>query len=410
MEATVKAYNRVLSMAGVTIFCKKNWNSKKWLTFQILTLLSIFFAIISSTAFTFSCLPDLHLSIESAVVASTFYITFLTLYLYLGNKRKFENFLTEMVFNDPALENPFIKYVLNSRSKGDKMRELKSLVISSQERLLRVSRFLSQMYSFCIAFVVTLYMFAPMYTSKVREDNSTRILPLDMSFPWSTNNIVIYILTFMFQVHVGYLCSIGFASFITLLLLFILQIRRQLNILSLILYNFNEMVLEITGGKSDDWEPACDFLLSLCVGHYLKTKRFARELNKVYKPYFLGLVLSSISLEGVCFVKIALLQELTLHLLKYGVHLTLLMVGICIFSYQGQMIDDACAELEAAATEKWYIFNRQHQKKLLIFLIALSQRMPVYIYGSVTLTFETFTWFVKTGMSFFTLMMSVLEK
>ncbi|XP_038217026.1 uncharacterized protein LOC119835965 [Zerene cesonia] len=269
METTVRAYNRVLRMAGISIFCKKNWKSKKWLTFQILTLVSMFMAIAFSTAFTLSCLPDLHLSIESAVVASTFYITFLTLYLYLGNKRKFEVFLTEMVFIDPALENPFIKYVLDSRSMGDKMKEFKSFIISSQERLLRLSRFFLQMYVFCVAFVVTLYMFAPMYTSN---------------------------------------------------------------------------------------------------------------------------------------------QELTLDLLKYGVHLTLLMVGICIFSYQGQMIDDACAELEAAVMEKWYIFNQQHQKNLLIFHVALSQRMPLYIYGSVTLTFETFTWFVKTGMSFFTLMMSVLEK
>lgn len=67
---------------------------------------------------------------------------------------------------------------------------------------------------------------------------------------------------------------------------------------------------------------------------------------------------------------------------------------LCIFWQKLKQLKSIfqCEKLENAVTEKWYIFNQKHKKCMCIFHMAVSEKMPIYIYGSVTLSSPTFTW------------------
>ncbi|CAB3220880.1 unnamed protein product [Arctia plantaginis] len=96
--------------------------------------------------------------------------------------------------------------------------------------------------------------------------------------------------------------------------------------------------------------------------------------------------------------------------MKYYLHEFCFIAVVLSFCLLGQQVDNESEILERVVTEKWYIFDNTHQTNIKIFNMALSQRMPIYIFGTITLSLPTFTWFIKTGMSFFTLVMSVLEE
>ncbi|CAH2058199.1 unnamed protein product, partial [Iphiclides podalirius] len=111
----------------------------------------------------------------------------------------------------------------------------------------------------------------------------------------------------------------------------------------------------------------------------------------------------------MCSVKIAISSKLSPDMMKYYVHEICFILVVFMFCLLGQQVQNECEKLELAVTENWYLFDRTHKINILIFKLAVSQQMPIYIFGTITLSLPTFTWFIKTGMSFFTLVMSVLE-
>ncbi|XP_045506998.1 uncharacterized protein LOC123703139 [Colias croceus] len=171
----------------------------------------------------------------------------------------------------------------------------------------------------------------------------------------------------------------------------------------------DDMMVEITEHRDERWQDACSLVLSQCVDHFVKTKRFSNRLNVICQPFYLALILVAIMIVCVCTVKIAVSHGLTLDAVKYCLHALCFIVIIFLFSFLGQQLENQCEKLEVAVMEKWYIYDKKHKVNVLIFNIALSQRMPIYIFGSIPLCLPTFTWFMNTVMSFFTLVMSVIE-
>ncbi|XP_075986045.1 odorant receptor 13a-like [Anticarsia gemmatalis] len=410
MEETFKTFHRVLCLAGIPIFAKHNWDSKSWLLLQILNFIVGVFCFIFTTGFVVTNLSDLVLCIQGACIWTTGVIMTITLGVCLIFRKEFRNFLKEMAFKDAMMEMPLIEHLVEAPRDTPKLTELRNLVIDSQEKLLKNTRLLLKVYVASVFLSATLYVCTPIYQMFVREDDSLRLLAFDMWFPWSLQNFTVYIISFIFHAYAGYLCCIAYPGLQSTIILLIGQLIRQLRILAFILVHMNELVLEITNVQDPRWEGYCTMLLSQCIEHYVKIKRFSNRLNVICRPFYLALILVAIMLVCMCSVKIAISNKLSLDTMKYYVHEFCFILVVLMFCLMGQQVENECEILESVVTEKWYIYNRAHKKHVLIFSMALSQRMPIYIFGTIRLSLPTFTWFIRTGMSFFTLVMSVLEE
>nr|WPO56474.1 odorant receptor [Leucinodes orbonalis] len=323
-------------------------------------------------------------------------------------RNKFRVFLGEMAFKDEMVKMPLIEFILKLEN-GKKLMELKNLVIESQETLFKYTRLLLKCYVTSVWLVATLYLCSPIYEMIVKGDSSLRLLAFDMWFPWSLDNPVVYCASFIFHAYAGYLCCVAYPGLQLTIILLLGQVIRQLRILTFILKNLPELVTEIVKGKGDQWQMYCTAVLVQCIDHYIKLKRFSNRLNVICQPFYLTLILVAIMLVCMCSVKIAISDKLSPDTIKYYVHEFCFIMVVLMFCLLGQQVDIECADLELAVTEKWYIFDKNHKMDVRIFKTALSQRMPIFIFGSITLSLPTFTWFIKNGMSFFTLVMSVLE-
>ncbi|XP_063897328.1 uncharacterized protein LOC110381719 [Helicoverpa armigera] len=410
MEETFLAFHRVLSFAGIPIFAKNNWNSKRWLLLQILNFIVGNLCFVFTTGFVATSYTDFLLCIQGACIWTTGVIMTISIWVCLIFRKKFRRFLEEMAFQDGMMGMPLIKHIFLVSSKGERINELRELVNDSQYKLFKYTRVLLKTYVLSVFVCATLYLCTPIYLMIAREDKSLRLLAFDMWFPWSLENYTVYIVSFIFHAYAGYLCCIAYPGLQSTIILLIGQVIRQTRILTFILLHLNELVLEVTGVQDEEWQTYCTLVHSQCVDHYVKIKRFSNRLNVICRPFYLTLILVAIMLVCMCSVKIAISDKLSLDTMKYYVHEFCFILMVLMFCLLGQQVENECEALEKAATEKWYIFNKTHKVNVLIFNMALSQRMPIYIFGTITLSLPTFTWFIKTGMSFFTLVMSVLEE
>ncbi|XP_013190966.1 uncharacterized protein LOC106135264 [Amyelois transitella] len=408
MGDTFEVFHRVLSFAGISIFARKNWNSKPWLILQIFNFIIGVFCFIFTTGFVAISYADLLVFIEGACIWTTGVIMTISLGVCLVFRNKFRQFLEEMVFKDSMIEVPLINLIMKVE-EGDKVIELKYMVNDSQEKLLKFTKFLIRCYVASVFLVATLYLCSPLYEMFISDDDSLRLLAFGMWFPWSLENLQVYIASFVFHAYAGYLCCIAYPGLQTTIILLVGQNIRQLRILTFILLNLDELVTELVDDRSE-WQRYCSDVLSQCVAHYVKTKSFSNRLNVICRPFYLTLILVAIMLVCMCSVKIAVSNKLSPDTMKYYVHEFCFIMVVLMFCLLGQQIENECEKLEQAVTEKWYIFDRRHKTNVRIFNTALSQRMPIYIFGTITLSLPTFTWFIRTGMSFFTLVMSVLEE
>ncbi|XP_045455162.1 uncharacterized protein LOC123664701 [Melitaea cinxia] len=409
MDETFQVFDQVLSFAGITIFSKQNWNSKKWLLFQCLTFFVGVLTFVFTTGFVLSNVSDLLICIQGACVWTTGVIMFFSLGICLVFRKEFRLFLEEIIFDDCALKIPLIQNILWLKPSRGKLKELKELVVESQENLFRFTRVLLKIYVASVWLCVTLYLCGPIYVMWSKKDKSLRLLAFDMWFPWGLENFTIYVASFLFHAYAGYLCCIVYPGLQSMIILLIGQIIRQLRILTFILLHLDKIVEELVDERGEKWQAGCTLVLTQCVNHYINIKRFLNRLNVICRQFYLALILVAIMLVCVCSVKIAISNKLSPDIMKYYVHEFCFILVVLMFCSLGQQVDNECEKLEAAVTEKWYIYNASHKVNVRIFKMALSQRMPIYIFGSVTLSLPTFTWFIKTGMSFFTLVMSVLE-
>ncbi|XP_034826149.1 odorant receptor 13a-like [Maniola hyperantus] len=410
MDEFVTIFNRVLLFGGITIFDKRNQNSKKWLVLQYINVFVGLLTFVFTSVFVLSNASDILLCIQGASIWITGVIMFISLTICLLFRKKFFAFLEEIVFVDLMLEMPLIQHVCKMQVRRGRLRELKELVISSHEKLLQLTTLLLRSYVASVWFSATLYLCSPIYRMSLSNDKSLRLLAFDMWFPWGLENFTVYVASFMFHAYAGYLCCVAYPGLQSMIILLVGQVIRQLRILTFILLHLDELVEELVQEKKDLWQPGCTLILSQCVDHYVKLKRFANRLNKITQPFYLTLILVASMLVCVCSVKIAISDRMSLDVMKYCVHEFCYTLVVLMFCFLGQKVDDECEKLEEAVTEKWYIYNSKHKVNVRIFKMAVSQRMPIYIFGSVTLSLPTFTWFIKTGMSFFTLVMSVLNE
>nr|WEG72112.1 odorant-receptor-16 [Grapholita molesta] len=409
MDETIDTYHRVLSVTGITIFAKNNWDSKLWLSLQLFNVLIGFLTIIFTSSFVIVNMSDILVCIQGACIWTTGLIMFISFAICLVFRKQFRQFLNEMGFKDAMLEMPLIEYVLKLEQTG-RMNELKGMVVNSQEKLLKLTRVLLKTYVFCVWACATLYLSDSVLRMFTREDDDLRLLGFEMWVPWSLKNFNVYLITYAFNAYSGYLCCVAYPGFQLTIILLVGQTIRQLRILTYILLNLDELVLEMTGQRGERWQANCTSILSQCVDHYIKLKRFSNQLNVICRPFYLALILDAIMLVCVCSVKIAISDKTSPETMKYYVHELCFIMVVLMFCILGQQVENECARLETAVTENWYIFDRTHKMHVLIFKMALSQRMPIYIFGTITLSAPTFTWFLKTGMSFFTLVMSVLDE
>ncbi|KAJ8708716.1 hypothetical protein PYW08_010098 [Mythimna loreyi] len=409
MEETFHSFHRILSFAGIPIFAEK-WNTKPWLLLQIFNCIIAIFCFIFTTGFVVTKFDDFLLCIQGACIWTTGVIMTISLLVCLVFRSQFRSFLEEMAFRDAMLEMPLINHIFLVNHDGEKITELRNLVVDTQEKLFKYTRVLLKTYMFSVFLVATLYLCSPIYGMIVREDESLRLLAFDMWFPWSLENYTVYIVSFIFHAYAGYLCCIAYPGLQSMIILLIGQVIRQIKILTFILLHMDELVLEITGVQDNRWRIYCTAVLSQCVDHYVKIKSFSNRLNVICRPFYLTLILVAIMLVCMCSVKITISNKLSLDTTKYYVHEFCFILVVLMFCLIGQQVENECDELEKAVTEKWYIFNRTHKTNVRIFNMALSQGMPIYIFGTIPLSLPTFTWFIKTGMSFFTLVMNVLEE
>ncbi|CAK1589706.1 unnamed protein product [Parnassius mnemosyne] len=409
MEETFRTFHRVLSFAGISIFSKTSRSTKRWLLLQILNFVIGFLTFIFTSAFAIVHFNNMLLFIQGACIWTTGVIMFISLGVCLLFRKKFHMFLSEMVFEDGMLDMPFIEYVLRNEKNG-KLNDLKELVINSQDKLFYYTRILLKVYVTSVWLTATLYLCGPIYQMSISDDNSLRLLAFDMWFPWSLENFNVYIASFLFHAYAGYLCCIAYPGLQSMIILLVGQTIRQLRIITFILQNLNDLSTQIVEGKEENWQPCCTEIFKQCITHYVKIKRFTNRLNIICQPFYLTLILVAIMLVCMCSVKIAVSDVIfSADVMKYFVHEFCFILVVLMFCLLGQKVENECEKLELAVTEKWYLYDRNHKINVLIFNMAVSQRMPIYIFGSVTLSLPTFTWFIKTGMSFFTLVMSLLE-
>uniref|UniRef100_C0L8M7 Odorant receptor n=1 Tax=Ctenopseustis obliquana TaxID=65030 RepID=C0L8M7_9NEOP len=409
MEETIRTFHGVLSVAGVTIYAKDTPDSKLWLTLQIFNVIVGLFTIVFTTCFVVVNVSDILVCIQGACIWTTGLIMFISFGVCLVFRKQFRLFLIEMGFKDAMLEMPLIEYVLKLE-QGERLNELKGMVIKSQEKLLKLTRVLLKTYVGSVWLCASLYLSDSVYQMIVRKDDSLRLMGFDMWIPWSLQNFNVYIATFAFNAYSGYLCCIAYPGLQLTIIMLVGQTIRQLRILTFILLNLDELVLEIVGQRGENWQQHCTEILTQCVDHYIKIKRFSNKLNVICQPFYLALILDAILLVCVCSVKIAISDKSSPDTIKYYVHEFCFILVVLMFCLLGQQVENESQKLETAVTEKWYIFDRTHKVNVRIFKMALSQRMPIYIFGSITLSAPTFTWFLRTGMSFFTLVMSVFDE
>ncbi|XP_039745207.1 odorant receptor 13a-like [Pararge aegeria] len=410
MEESLKHFNRVHLLAGITIFDKEKNKSKTWLLFQYFNVLIGLLTFVCTTIFVLSNLSDVLISIQGASVWTTGVVMFISLVICLLYRKEFRAFLEEMVLADLLLEMPLIQHVLQNQVKRGRSLQLKELVIGSQDKLFKLITVVLKAYVFFVSLSAILYLCGPIYLMSVRKDESLRLLAFDMWFPWGLENFTVYVASFLFHAYAGYLCCIAYSGIQSTIILLVGQIIRQLRILTFVLLNLDELVEELLQAKPELWQPGCTSVFSQCVEHYIKIKRFANRLNGIARTFYLALILAATILVCVCSVKIAISDKLSPDVIKYYVHEFCYTLVVLMFCYLGQAIDNECEKFEEAISEKWYIFDIKHRIHVRIFMMAARERMPIYIFGSVALSLPTFTWFIKTGMSFFTLIMSVIKE
>lgn len=175
MEQTFETFDRVLSFAGIRIFSKNKFNSKLWYCFQIFSALIASMALVFTTGFVVTNATDLQVLLKGAAVWSTCIILSITLIICLIFRNKFRSYLIEMLFVDFMLEMPLIKYALKDVVDDGKMKELKNLVIDSQNKLLKVSIMLLKLYIFAVFLTATMYLCDPIVRMIVRENKDERI-------------------------------------------------------------------------------------------------------------------------------------------------------------------------------------------------------------------------------------------
>ncbi|XP_026753116.3 uncharacterized protein LOC113513323 [Galleria mellonella] len=408
MDETLKVFHRVLSIGGISIFAKRNWDSTIWLAFQSFNVFVGFFCFIFTTGFVVTNTSDVLIFIKGACIWATGVIMTISLAMCLAFRSNFRKFLEEMLFVDRLLDIPLIRHVV-ADEEGSKSIELKNLVNNTQIKLFKYTKILLRCYVFCVYFVATLYLCSPIYEMLIRHDKSLRLLAFDMWFPWDLENLYVYIATFIYHVYAGYLCCVAYPGLQSMIILLVGQKIRHLRVLTFILLNLDELVMETLKENQEQWHACCTDILLQCVDHYVNLKNFSNRLNKICRPFYLTLILVAIILVCMCSVKIAKSDKLSLDTMKYYTHELCFILVVLMFCLLGQQVENECEKLDIAVTEKWYIFNRHHKLNVRIFKMATGQKMPIYIFGTITLSLPTFTWFIKTGMSFFTLVMSVIE-
>ncbi|XP_049881328.1 uncharacterized protein LOC126377567 [Pectinophora gossypiella] len=407
MDDKYRAFDFVLTCAGIHIFSRRKWDSKAKFAHQICNSIVAVLTCIFTTGF-LVVETDVILWIEGVCIWITGAIMYMLVGLSLVYRKEFREFLEEMIFRDGLMDMPIIEHAMKSTSEG-KLNELKGLVIKTEEKLVKYPSLLLKSYACSTSSTAVMYVCDAIYQMIVREDESLRLFGFNMWFPWKLENFNVYIATFIFHAYAGFICILVFPGVQTTIILLMGQMVRQLHVLTFIVLHLDDLVMEMVHVRGERWQEECTAILSQCVDQYVKVKRFGNRLNSICRSFYLILILDAIVLVCVCSVKVAISHKLSHELIKYVMHeffFTLMVLQFCVM---GQQIQNECDKLEMAVLEKWYIFNKKHRTHVKIFHMAVIQRMPIYIFGTIPLSLPTFNWFLKTGMSFFTLVMSVLE-
>ncbi|KAG6459290.1 hypothetical protein O3G_MSEX011300 [Manduca sexta] len=347
MEGTIRTFHRILSLLGISIFAKEEWNSKKWLALQIFTFINGFITSILTSIFVIANVSDLFLFIQGACIWTTSVIMSISLGVCLLFRKAFRNFLDEMVFEDAVLEIPLIKLVVMAEG-GEKMAELKTLVLESQEKLLKYTKILLKTYMAIVWLCAILYICTPVYLMITTDDKSLRLL----AYPGFQSTIILLVGqeklspdTTKYYVHEF--------CFIQVVLMFCLLGQHVEN--------------ELEVAVLEKWH-------IFNKPHQTNVRIFHTAVSQRMPIYIFGTI--PLSLPTFTWEKLS--PDTT----KYYVHEFCFIQVVLMFCLLGQHVEN----------EKWHIFNKPHQTNVRIFHTAVSQRMPIYIFGTIPLSLPTFTW------------------
>lgn len=81
-----------------------------------------------------------------------------------------------MAFKDGMLDMPLVENILIMRLQGERLSELRDLVLDSEAKLLKFTRVLLKTYVASVFVSATLYLCGPIYLMFVNEDDSLRLL------------------------------------------------------------------------------------------------------------------------------------------------------------------------------------------------------------------------------------------
>ncbi|KAG6459289.1 hypothetical protein O3G_MSEX011300 [Manduca sexta] len=379
MEGTIRTFHRILSLLGISIFAKEEWNSKKWLALQIFTFINGFITSILTSIFVIANVSDLFLFIQGACIWTTSVIMSISLGVCLLFRKAFRNFLDEMVFEDAVLEIPLIKLVVMAEG-GEKMAELKTLVLESQEKLLKYTKILLKTYMAIVWLCAILYICTPVYLMITTDDKSLRLLGFDMWFPWSLDNFKVYIASFVFDAYGASLCCISYPGFQSTIILLVGQEKLSPDTTKYYVHEFcfiQVVLMFCLLGQHVENELEVAVLEKWHIfnkPHQTNVRIFHTAVSQRMPIYIFGTI--PLSLPTFTWEKLS--PDTT----KYYVHEFCFIQVVLMFCLLGQHVEN----------EKWHIFNKPHQTNVRIFHTAVSQRMPIYIFGTIPLSLPTFTW------------------
>ncbi|KAJ2937548.1 hypothetical protein O0L34_g18632 [Tuta absoluta] len=270
-------YRRPLHYAlvcfGVHIYSKTKWNSMLNLSHQLFNTFIAISVFIFTSGFIIVRTDDVLVWIEGFCIWITGVIIHITTGVALVFRKEFRQFVEEMALTDAMQKMPFIRQVLKNQYEKGKLKELKDIVLGSQEKLLKYTSLLLKCYTTSVLSTAFLYISDAIYQMIVREDESLRLLGFDMWFPWKLDDFNVYIGTFIFHVYAGFFCAMGYPALQSTIVLLMGQIIRQLRILTFILDNLDELVIEMCHRRDVKWQLYCTAVLSQSIDHYNMIKR-----------------------------------------------------------------------------------------------------------------------------------------
>ncbi|XP_068909841.1 odorant receptor Or1-like [Tenebrio molitor] len=137
-----------------------------------------------------------------------------------------------------------------------------------------------------------------------------------------------------------------------------------------------------------------------CVLHYNVIANFVDEYEQCFSSAIFCQFMESIIVIGICCLQIIKLQAFNLNMLIMVNYLCFLLLQVYFYCYYGTMlIEENNTITNAIYMSKWYDYNGQSRRALLILMERTKRSMHVSAGKVLDLSLETFTMILKRSYS-----------